>query len=53
MQQIYRVGGFYASGVCHFHLVGATSARQAIESVKAADNRFVRITHCSIVHDEE
>ena len=43
-QSIYRVGGFYASGTYHTHLVGATSAKQAIDCVLEADNRFIRIT---------
>ena len=53
MQTIYRVGGYYASGVYHTHLVGAENARRAIDSVLAADNRFVRITKATIARDVE
>ena len=51
MQKIYRVGGFYASGIYHSHLVGATSAQQAIDSVLAADSRLIRITKATIAQD--
>ena len=43
-QHIYRVGGYYASGTFHTHLVGANYAKEAMNSVLAADNRFIRIT---------
>ncbi len=42
-QFVYRVGGYYASGTYHTHLVGALNAKQAMISVLAADNRFVRV----------
>jgi len=43
-QNIYRVGGYYASGTFHTHLVGAMHAKEAMNAVLAADNRFIRIT---------
>lgn len=52
-QNIYRVGGYYASGTWHSHLVGATSARQAIDSVLAADNRFIRVTSAKRLTDAQ
>jgi hypothetical protein len=48
-QNIYRVGGYYASGTYHTHLVGATSAQEAIDCVLEADNRFIRITQAKRV----
>jgi len=48
-QNIYRVGGFYASGSFHTHLVGATTAKEAMNAVLAADNRFIRITQAKRV----
>ena len=48
-QNIYRVGGFYASGTYHTHLVGATTAKEAMNAVLAADNRFIRITQAKLV----
>jgi len=41
---IYRVHGYYASGVYVTHQVGAFNVRQAIDSVLNADSRIVRIT---------
>ena len=41
---IYRVEGYYASGRFVSHLVGATDANHAIDSVTNADNRIIRIT---------
>ena len=41
---IYRVQGYYASGQFVSHLVGAYSAKNAIDSVTNADNRIIRIT---------
>jgi len=41
---IYRVQGVYASGRYVSHLVGAYSAKNAIDSVTNADNRIIRIT---------
>lgn len=52
-QKIYRVGGFYTSGSNYYHLVGADTVRQAIDSVLAADPRMIRVTHVSRVHDLE
>ena len=40
----YRVRGVYASGRYVSHLVGAVNARQARESVQAADPRILRVT---------
>ena len=48
-QKIYRVGGFYSSGTFHTHLVGATTAKEAMNAVLAADNRFIRITQAKLV----
>lgn len=42
--QIYRVEGVYVSGKIVSHLVGAYSAKNAIDSVNAADNRIIKIT---------
>jgi hypothetical protein len=42
-QTIYRVGGYYATGTYHTHLVGATSPKDAMNQVLAADNRIVRV----------
>ena len=44
IQFIYRVGGYYASGTFHTHLTGAMNAKDAMNRVLAADNRFIRIT---------
>ena len=41
---IYRVQGVYASGRYVSHLVGAYSAKNAMESTLNADNRIIRIT---------
>ena len=41
---IYRVQGVYASGRYVSHLVGAYSAKHAMESTLNADNRIIRIT---------
>ena len=48
-QNIYRVGGFYACGTYHTHLVGANTPKEAMNSVLAADNRFIRITEAKRV----
>ena len=50
---IYRVGGFYASGTFHTHLVGANHAKEAMNSVLAADNRFIRITEAKKLTDAQ
>lgn len=47
-QKIYRVGGYYASGMYVSHLVGADSVEQAVSSVLAADNRIIRIVKAVI-----
>ena len=41
---IYRVEGYYSSGRFVSHLVGAYSAKNAIDSVTNADNRIIKIT---------
>ena len=41
---IYRVEGVYNSGRYVSHLVGAYSAKNAVDSVLNADNRIIRIT---------
>ena len=41
---LYRVEGYYSSGQFVSHLVGAYSAKTAIDSVTNADNRIVRVT---------
>ena len=51
MKKIYRVGGFYASGIYHTHLVEAISPKHAMNLVLAADNRFVRFTKATVAHD--
>lgn len=43
-RSIYRVQGYYASGRFVSHLVGATDAKNAIDSVTNADNRIIRVT---------
>ena len=43
-ERIYRVQGLYNSGRYVSHLVSATDAKHAIESVLNADNRIVRVT---------
>ena len=48
-QKIYRVGGFYACGTYHTHLVGASTAKEAMNCVLAADNRFIRVTQAKLV----
>ena len=52
-QNIYRVGGFYASGIYHTHLVGASTPKEAMNSVRAADSRFVRITEAKKLTDAQ
>ncbi len=42
--QVYRVSGYYSSGKFVSHLVGAHTAKNAIDSVVNADNRIIRIT---------
>lgn len=49
-QPIYRVEGLYASGRYVSHLVGASSAANAMASVAAADNRIIRITSAKPAH---
>lgn len=51
MKKIYRVGGFYASGTYHTHLVEALSPRHAMDLVLAADCRFIRFTKATVAHD--
>ena len=51
-QNIYRVGGYYATGTFHTHLVAATSAKEAMNCVLATDNRFIRITTARRVDPE-
>lgn len=51
MMKIYRVGGYYATGVYHSHLAAAHSPKEAMNMVLAADNRFVRITKAIYVED--
>jgi len=46
---IYRVQGYYASGLFVSHEVGAFNVRQAIDSVLAADNRIIRVTKATPV----
>ena len=41
--QVYRVSGYYASGRYVSHLVGAYSAKNAVDSVTNSDNRIVRV----------
>ena len=53
IQFIYRVGGFYASGTFHTHLVGAMTAKEAMNSVLAADNRFIRVTQARRLSPEQ
>lgn len=43
-QNIYRVGGYYANGSFHTHLVAATTTKEAMNCVLATDDRFIRIT---------
>lgn len=40
---LYRVQGYYSSGKLVSHLVGAYSAKNAIDSVTNADNRIIRV----------
>ena len=53
IQFIYRVGGYYASGTFHTHLVGAMNAKQAMNSVLASDSRFIRITEAKRLTPEQ
>lgn len=52
-QNIYRVGGYYASGTYHTHLVGATSAKEAMNCVLAADNCIIRVTSAKRLTDAQ
>ena len=52
-EQIYRVGGFYADGTYHTHLVGATSPKHAGNCVLAADRRFVRLTKAVLLTEAQ
>lgn len=52
-QNIYRVGGYYASGAFYTHLVAATTTQEAIDCVLAADERFIRITEAKPLTDEQ
>jgi len=52
-QKIYRVGGFYASGSFHTHLVGASTTKEAMNMVLAADNRFIRITEAKLLTEAQ
>ena len=42
--RIYRVEGVYNSGRYVSHLVGAATAKNAIDSVLNADSRIIRVT---------
>ena len=50
---IYRVGGYYATGAYYTHLVGANHAKEAMNMVLAADNRFIRITSAKKLTDAQ
>ena len=52
-QKIYRVGGFYASGTFHTHLVGAYTPKEAMNCVLAADNRIVRVVEAKALTDAQ
>ena len=52
-QQIYRVGGYWADGTYHTHLVGAISPKHAGNCVLAADRRFVRLTKAIALTDAQ
>lgn len=52
-QSIYRVAGYYASGYYASHLVGAHTAKEAMNSVLAADNRIIRVTSAKRLTDAQ